>query len=79
MIIHNLKIDDNHLENLISKIKKFEIRFNDRSYQAGDILRFEKYGTCYSFNVTHIHSGLGLEEGFIVMSVEPIERLKGNE
>ena len=42
-MVHDLKIEDNYLENLISGKKKMEIRFNDRDYQRGDLLRFKRY------------------------------------
>lgn len=68
-MIHNLKIKDQYLDNLISEKKKFEIRYNDRDYQTDDTLMFERYGIQHLFGVTHIHSGFGLESGYIIMSV----------
>ena len=68
-MIHELKIKDEYLDNLISGKKKFEIRYNDRDYQLDDTLMFERWGIQYLFGITHIHSGLGLENGYIIMSV----------
>jgi hypothetical protein len=84
--IHELKIEDCYLENLASGRKKVEIRFNDRDYQVGDILLFKKVKeidrichnkgkvktTEYRFTVTHVHSGLGMQEGYVALSVERI-------
>ena len=70
-MIHCLKIEENYLKNLLSQKKKCEIRFNDRDYQFGDILEFaDPLGELHRFTVTHIHSGLGLKEGYVVLSVE---------
>ena len=68
---HELKIEKQHLENLLSGKKKAEVRYNDRYYQVGDILEF---GRNIHFLITHIHSGLGMKEPFVVLSVE---RTKG--
>jgi len=54
----------------LSGKKKVEIRFNDRDYQTGDILEFGTNERYYKFRITHIHSGLGLKEGFVALSVE---------
>ncbi len=69
---HELKIEEIYLDNLISGVKKAEIRINDRDYQMGDILSFwhsldEK---TYCFRITHIHSGIGLKEEYVCLSVE---------
>lgn len=68
-MIHDLKIEDNYLANLLSGIKKVEIRLNDRDYQRSDLLRFRKK---FLFEITHIHSGLGLKENYVALSVKPI-------
>ena len=80
MIIHELKIQDEYLNNLKFGYKKAEIRLNDRDYQVGDILKFINNGDVsvgdedfyLYFKVIHIHSGLGLERNYIAMSVEQI-------
>ena len=73
---HELKIDKQYLDNLINGIKKSEIRLNDRDYQKGDTLEFTEYGigtrTNYVFEITHIHSGLGMEKNYAVLSLKKI-------
>lgn len=71
---HKLKIEPNYLENLLLGNKKAEVRFNDRDYQCGDVLEFYNYerGVIH-FQITHIHSGLGLKEGFVVLSLRSLE------
>ena len=81
MIIHELKIERNYLENLIDGTKKSEIRYNDRDYQVGDILEFTHpyTGDLFSYDITHIHSGLGLKDGYVVLSVKAAPPQKGQE
>ena len=77
---HSLKIEEQYLDNLIDGKKKVEIRVNDRDYQVGDTLDFSGSAELYGydefrfkkclFRVTHIHSGMGMEKGWVAMSVE---------
>jgi len=74
MVTHDLKIDQCYLGNLVKGTKKAEVRFNDRDYQVGDVLLFTDYSIldtprCYYFGISHIHSGLGLEKGYVVLSL----------
>ena len=75
---HELKIESQYLDRLLSGKKKAEVRCNDRDYQLGDVLKFwysddsgniTKSGWKY-FKITHIHSGLGLKENYVCLSVE---------
>ena len=83
-MIHKLKIEPQYLDNLLNGRKKSEIRLNDRDYQLGDVLEFNtenpmreynkpSFGTSVNFVITHIHSGLGLQPGYVVLSVERVE------
>jgi len=79
-MIHELKIQRNYLERLVSGKKKAELRYNDRDYQLGDQLKF--YNQLKGLNtpgdddfylwytITHIHSGLGLADGYVMLSIE---------
>ena len=69
MITHKLKIEENYLENLKDGRKRVEIRYNDRDYQLGDTLEFCDGKGVYSFMITHVHSGLGMAEGFVALSL----------
>ncbi len=77
-MIHDLKIEQNYLDNLLAGIKKSEIRLNDRDYQRGDTLRFKQYPFSgptieHLFEITHIHSGLGLAQNYVVLSVKLLD------
>lgn len=79
-MVHKLKIEANYLSNLLEGKKKAEIRYNDRDYQPGDILEFwdHEKGTIH-FRISHIHSGLGLQEGYVVLSLEPSPAARGTQ
>lgn len=65
MTLHKLKIKPNKLDHLLSGNKKAEIRFNDRGYETGDVLEFEKH---FYFRITHIED-FGLKKGYLCLSV----------
>lgn len=72
---HRIKIQNEYFENLLTGLKKAEIRYNDRDYQVGDILDFTHitvphYSRNAKHKITHIYSGLGLQEGYVALSVE---------
>jgi ASC-1-like (ASCH) protein len=72
---HDLKIEDCYLDNLLLGRKTAEIRFNDRDYQVGDTITFrfkENMLESVSYRITHIHSGLGMKEGYVVLSLKLI-------
>ena len=79
-MVHFLKIEDNYLERLVSGEKKAEIRVNDRDYQLADVLKFynpKNKGVgdpnfYLFFRVTHIHSGLGMKDSYVVLSIEKV-------
>lgn len=57
------------MDDLLSGLKKFEIRLNDRDYKVGDFLEFTDERGVYVFAVRYIRSGLGLQEGYVCMTV----------
>lgn len=81
---HWLKIKDCYADRVESGEKTFEVRFNDRDYQVGDVISYRvvdnkgkdvKYhklnGKEYVIN--YIHSGLGLEEHFVILGIVAIK------
>ena len=73
MAEHTLKIDKEYLDNLLSGRKHCEIRYNDRDYQLHDTITFHDFKGDYKFRITHVHSGLGMKEGYVALSVEKID------
>ena len=60
------------------KSKHFEIRFNDRDYQVGDLLILTPvdddmkivHRIAIKAKIKYIHSGLGMVEGFVVLGLD---------
>lgn len=81
MKVHELKILKKYVHHLIMREKTFEIRKNDRNFQLDDILHLKEIddvskeytGFEMFLKVIYIHQGVGLEEGYVCMSVERIE------
>jgi len=74
-MIHELKIESQYLLNVLNGTKKAEIRFDDRKFQVGDSLVFTVHSSKFTFkkaifNITHIHRGLGLQKGYVMLSIE---------
>ena len=74
--VHKLKIKSEHFSAVINKTKTAEIRYNDRNYQAGDILILNEIDSLGNFTgnyceviVTHV---LGdnqyLQTGYVMLS-----------
>lgn len=83
--VHKLKIEQPYLDALLSGDKTFEVRFNDRGYQKGDVLElhvptvYPVFGhppkpDFYWFEVGYVHAGLGMAKKYAVMSVSQITR-----
>lgn len=75
MAIHELKIENQFLFDLLEGRKKAEIRKNDRNYRVGDYLFFNNpvpdvTPTVFVFRITHIQSGYGLQDNIVALSVE---------
>ncbi len=74
---HVVKIQNEYFLNLEKETKKAEIRYNDRDYQVGDFLSFKDSDngdilSIANYKITHIHSNLGMKEGYIVLSLKKI-------
>lgn len=81
--LHRIKILDKYADDILSGLKTFEVRKNDRAYQVGDILKFiavekdlkvlEKHPINWEeYEVRYIHSGLGMLEGYVVLGIEKV-------
>lgn len=88
MKVHNVKLHENYVEQVLSGEKNFEVRNNDRGYQKGDLLRFTVVEGSLAiealrqpfkgkdYEITYVHSGLGMDKGFVVLGIRPY---KGEE
>ncbi|GAB4023207.1 hypothetical protein GCM10028808_72940 [Spirosoma migulaei] len=81
--VHELKVWAKYFKALDDGTKPFEVRKNDRSFQAGDILFLHEYdpltdtfGNQYLYReVTYVlHGGeFGIESGFVVMGLAGLD------
>ena len=72
MTEHHLKIEEQYLDKLHDGVKTAEVRLNDRDYQVGDLLVFynSHQDQDEKFEITHVHSGLGMKENYVVLSIK---------
>lgn len=87
---HILKLSEDYIEPVLNREKTFEVRFNDRGFQKGDLIKFtaiSRHGVPFMYEglenrvyeITYVHSGLGLKEGYVVLGIqEPIEKIAIN-
>ena len=85
MKTHRLKIESTYFDKVIDGSKRFEIRFNDRDYEVGDILILNEVeksalgnwgytGRDYSVKVTYLTDfPAGLRENYVAMSILPLD------
>lgn len=82
MKVHEIKLSKDYCDEVYSGEKTFEVRKNDRGYQKGDHISFipvdRLYGKAYhpvsekEYEITYVHSGLGLENGYVVLGIKDI-------
>lgn len=81
---HVIKLKEQYCDPVYFGDKTFEVRKNDRGYQKGDHIIFEpvdEYGTLRidraiekeEYVITCVHSGFGLEEGFVVLGIANVD------
>ena len=77
---HKLKIREPYADAIADGRKRFEVRMNDRGYQAGDTVSFDvidSHGLSVAhevsgalYRITYVYSGMGLADGFVVFGIE---------
>ena len=82
--VHHLKIYPEYFEKVKSGKQRFEIRYNDRNFQEGDILNLKEYcpkkgytGQSIQVSVDYVMEGsgaakFGLKIGYVVMSISTL-------
>jgi ASC-1-like (ASCH) protein len=82
MKCHNLKIKPQYFKAVVDGSKKFEIRENDRDYQVGDCIFLNEFdgqnytGESLPVIITYMLKGgeYGLKEGYVILSIEEINK-----
>ena len=81
MKTHNLKLNMDFCNDVLNDKKTFEIRYNDRGYRVGDLIKFKAvddkgYIPCIIENrlykITYILSGWGLKDGYVALGIKEV-------
>lgn len=80
MSIHFLKIEDQYVKDILTEVKTFEIRNNDRKYKVGDQLVFthldnsaRKEMPRYTINYI-LDRFAGLNTGYVALGISPVPK-----
>ena len=82
MKTHEIKLAIEFCDDVLSGRKSFELRYNDRGYQAGDRVKFKPVNGSLStfhevayktYEITYVINGWGLKEGYVAFGIKPIE------
>jgi hypothetical protein len=86
IMTHELKTWPVYYQDIIDGNKSFEVRKDDRGFNVGDVLRLREYGWkkpldpvierytgryCY-VRVDYIYRGIGIQDGYCIMSITQI-------
>ena len=85
-VVHKIKITESYANAVLEGRKTFEVRLNDRGYNAGDFVQFQVVeqrlsvlcNTTHKLNnmqfvITYVYSGKGLDSGYVVFGIKPVE------
>lgn len=78
-MLHQLKIQKEYYEAIYTEKKKFEIRRDDRPYEAGDYLLLQMYendffkGEEMLCKVDYIYRGDLCKDGYCIMSIRKLD------
>ena len=82
-MIHKVKIWEDYANSILCGDKTFEVRYNDRNYQKGDFIEFDGVSRDglpmphnidgMMFEITNVHSGLGMAEGYVVLAIKRVD------
>ena len=83
MKTHNLKLNIEFCDDVLSGRKSFEIRENDRGYQTGDHIKFIPVDEHYFvikheiqnkiYEIIYVLNGWGLKNGYVVFGIKEVE------
>ena len=82
-MLHRLKIREDYANSICCGDKTFEVRYNDRNYQKGDFIEFDPVSRDgirmihnieeMMFEITNVHSGLGMADGYVVLAIKRVD------
>ena len=76
--IHYLKLNIDFCDDVLSGNKNFEVRYNDRGYQTGDLIEFIPYDgkpctheiSNHRYRIKYVLNGWGLKDGYVALAIE---------
>lgn len=83
-MIHTIKIMESFADAIVDGRKTFEVRLNDRGYQAGDIVKFIplcNYDKCEmiqhpikykEYEITYVLNDWGLKDRYVAFGIKEI-------
>lgn len=82
---HNLKIQKPFADAVVEGRKTFELRYNDRVFQAGDTIQFTAMNGSYfadskhpingrEYEITYVLEGWGLNENWVALAIRELLR-----
>lgn len=81
--IHELKIQEEFADAVYVGDKTFELRYNDRGYQKGDLIKFQAIDDCKSrtyhpinnllYEITYVINGWGLKEEYVALAFREVK------
>lgn len=86
MKMHNIKLNIEFCDDVLSGRKSFEIRENDRGYQTGDHIKFIPYDSKIypktpehpiankEYEITYVLNGWGLKNGYVVFGIREVTK-----
>lgn len=82
MKMHRLKLSFEFCDDVNTLKKPFEIRFNDRGFQTGDVIVFdpvvkdgnptEHHIKRKPFVITYVLNGWGLKDNYVCLGIKPL-------
>lgn len=82
--IHELKIQEDFANAVYAGDKTFELRYNDRGYQKGDLIKFTAVDKMnfkiydhpindLLYEVTYVINGWGLKEEYVALAIREVK------
>lgn len=85
MKTHVLKIKPEHFYPVYAGRKTAELRFNDRDFKSGDLLKLREFfngdytGSYVWRRITHVADVADFAEGYVLLSMVPISKFETAE
>lgn len=84
-MIHELKIERKFLDMTIAGLKPYEIRYNDRNFQAEDYIKFREYnnftytGNVRFYRIKHVFADERFcKDGYVILTIEPVGMIEND-